>query len=166
MGWRYVLFILGSITLLLWAARFFFFTLVESPRYLIGKGRDEEAVAVVHRIAEYNGKTSSLTVEQLTVLGSMYNQDTRNRRSKWSLSRTSDFTLKHIKALFRTTKIAYSTSLMISIWGNKLLIFLSLSPVWLNCDSNIQALLDSLRRSTTISCPFCEYMSYNREPFF
>ncbi|PPQ76029.1 hypothetical protein CVT26_005535 [Gymnopilus dilepis] len=117
MGWRYVLFILGSITLLLWAARFFLFTLVESPRYLIGKGRDEEAVAVVHRIAEYNGKTSSLTVEQLTVLGSMNDRDTSNRRSKWSLSRTSDFTLRHIKALFRTTKIAYSTSLMISIWG-------------------------------------------------
>ena len=118
MGWRYLLFMLGGITLLLWAARFFLFNLVESPRYLIGKGKDEEAVAVIHRVAEYNGKTSSLTVDQLTSLGSIYDQAGADRGSRWSLSRTSDFTLDHIRALFRTAKVAYSTSLLISIWGD------------------------------------------------
>ena len=69
MGWRYLLFTLGGFTLLLWALRFFVFNLEESPRYLIGRGHDEAAVAVIHRIAAYNGRTSSLTVDQLTQAG-------------------------------------------------------------------------------------------------
>ena len=66
MGWRYLLFTLGGCTLLLWGLRFFIFTLEESPRFLAGRGQDTEAVAVVQRLAAYNGRTSTLTVEQLT----------------------------------------------------------------------------------------------------
>lgn len=117
MGWRYLLFLLGGVTLLLWAARFYLFDLLESPRYLIGKGQDAEAVAVIHKIAAYNGSVSSLTVEQLTSIGGSPEGEKTNGHKKWSLSRTSDFTLDHVKALFRTRKIAYSTSLLISIWG-------------------------------------------------
>ncbi|KAF8870910.1 major facilitator superfamily domain-containing protein [Gymnopilus junonius] len=103
MGWRYLLFMLGGITLLLWGARFFLFKLLESPRYLIGKGRDEEAVAVIHKVAQYNGKTSSLTkvVRSSTVV----------------FKSNFLFQIQHIKALFRTRKIAFSTSLLVSIWG-------------------------------------------------
>ncbi|PPQ82780.1 hypothetical protein CVT25_009275 [Psilocybe cyanescens] len=124
MGWRYLLFLLGGITLLLWGARFFLFDLAESPRYLIGKGRDAEAVSIIHRIAAYNRTTSSLTVEQLTSIGAY--SDEKNEKSTsggggggkvWSLTRTSDFTLDHVKSLFRTRKTAYSTSLLISVWG-------------------------------------------------
>ena len=43
MGWRYLLFALGGMTLFLWAVRFFVFPLEESPRFLVGRGRDEEA---------------------------------------------------------------------------------------------------------------------------
>jgi len=39
--------------------------LLESPRYLVGKGQNEEAVMIIHRLAKINGKTSALTVEQL-----------------------------------------------------------------------------------------------------
>ncbi|KAF8809939.1 MFS general substrate transporter [Phlegmacium glaucopus] len=117
MGWRYLLFMLGGITLILWALRFFLFDLVESPRYLIGKGKDEEAVAVIHKIATYNSTTSSLTVEHLTKIGSMVNDEEVGARGKGLLSRTSNFTTEHIKALFATRKMAYSTSLLMSIWG-------------------------------------------------
>ncbi|KAF8153781.1 major facilitator superfamily domain-containing protein [Crassisporium funariophilum] len=113
MGWRYLLFMLGGITLVLWGLRFFVFDLVESPRYLIGKGKDEEAVAVIHKIAAYNSTASSLTVDQLTAVGSL----TQNGEGKGMLSKTSNFTLVHIKALFSTRKMAYSTSLLISVWG-------------------------------------------------
>jgi len=120
MGWRYLLFLLGGLTLLMWGARFFLFDLVESPRYLIGKGKDAEAVAVIHKVAAYNGTTSSLTVDQLTSVGEFSEKvprDTSEKKRKWSLSETSDYTLDHIKSLFRTRKIAFSTSLLISIWG-------------------------------------------------
>ena len=105
---------LGGITLIMWCLRFFFFDLVESPRYLIGKGEDEEAVAVIHKIAAYNSTTSSLTLEHLTKIGSMVDVNTRK---EGILSRTSNFTVDHLKALFATKKMAYSTSLLISIWG-------------------------------------------------
>lgn len=41
---------------LLWFVRFFVFGFHESPRYLIGKGWDGEAVNVIHKIAKFNGK--------------------------------------------------------------------------------------------------------------
>ena len=116
MGWRYLLFMLGGITLIMWCLRFFFFDLVESPRYLIGKGKDEEAVAVIHKIAAYNSTTSSLTVEHLKRIGSMNDRNV-GTGDKGILSKTSNFTAEHIKALFATKTMAYSTSLLISIWG-------------------------------------------------
>jgi hypothetical protein len=116
MGWRYLLFMLGAITLILWGVRIFAFDLLESPRYLIGKGRDEEAVAVIHKVAAYNKTTSSLTVDQLTSVGHPTESE-KVASEKWALSKTSNFTFAHIKSLFRTRKIAYSTSLMITIWG-------------------------------------------------
>ena len=45
--------------------RMFAFRLHESPRFLIGRGRDAEAVAVVHAIAAYNNVESRLSVEDL-----------------------------------------------------------------------------------------------------
>ena len=98
----------------MWSLRFFLFDLVESPRYLVGKGEDEEAVAVIHKIAAYNSTTSSLTLEQLSKIGSIVDV---GARGKGILSRTSNFTIDHIKALFATKEIAFSTSLLISIWG-------------------------------------------------
>ena len=39
--------------------RFVVFTIYESPKFLMGKGRDEDAVMVVHEVARRNGKTSN-----------------------------------------------------------------------------------------------------------
>lgn len=51
--------------LLMFFIRFFVFHLYESPKYLMGRGRDEEAVEVVRKVAAYNGRETSLTVEML-----------------------------------------------------------------------------------------------------
>ncbi|KAH9943665.1 MFS general substrate transporter [Amylocystis lapponica] len=121
MGWRYFLFTLGGMTLILWAIRFFLFRLEESPRFLIGRGRDEEAVAVIHRIAAFNGKTSSLTLEELTGAGekaaAANGKGAAAARRRKLLSESSVFNLHHIKALFETPKLAWSTSLLIALWG-------------------------------------------------
>jgi len=55
--------------LIFWGLRFFVFKLYESPKFLMGRGMDVEAVDVVHKVAEYNGRTSTLTLEQLTRIG-------------------------------------------------------------------------------------------------
>ncbi|TFK55265.1 MFS general substrate transporter [Heliocybe sulcata] len=65
MGWRYSVYTLGGITLLCFFLRFVLFDFQESPKYLLSKGRDEEAVAVVRQIAAINGTTSPLTIEDL-----------------------------------------------------------------------------------------------------
>ncbi|KAF8840640.1 MFS general substrate transporter [Paxillus ammoniavirescens] len=119
MGWRYLLFALGGLTLFLWGLRFFVFTLLESPRFLSGIGKDAEAVHVIRKLAEFNGKTTTLTVEQLEAPGRL-NTDwdsspSRGRRN--ILSKDSKFDAGHIKALFATPKMAWSTSLLIALWG-------------------------------------------------
>ncbi len=59
MGWRYFVIAMGGISLIEFIIRVLFFTIYESPKYLMGKGLDEEAVKVVHEVARRNGKTSS-----------------------------------------------------------------------------------------------------------
>lgn len=113
MGWRYLLFILGALTLILWGLRFFVFHLFESPRFLIGKGKDTEAVTVIRKMAEFNSTTTSLSVEQLSLAGKASNEGRETR----VLSKGSVYNVKHIKALFATKKMAFSTSLLMAIWG-------------------------------------------------
>ncbi|THH28193.1 hypothetical protein EUX98_g5997 [Antrodiella citrinella] len=121
MGWRYLLFTLGGVTLILWALRFFLFHLEESPRFLVGLGRDEEAVAVLHRVAAFNGRTCSLTVDQLVEAGELATEKAgisrEETKTRHVLSKSSTYSIDHIKALFRTRKMAYSTSLLIILWG-------------------------------------------------
>lgn len=112
MGWRYLLYILGSATLALWALRFVSFTLLESPRYLSGLGRDREAVEVIQKLAAYNSTDSDISVESLQEAGGSVDEVRRKL-----ISESSDFGLGHVKALFATRKIAWSTSLLIALWG-------------------------------------------------
>lgn len=64
MGWRYLVIVIGSMTLFIFFARYFLFTFHESPKYLITKGRDQEAIDVLHRIAKFNkAPPPKLTVE-------------------------------------------------------------------------------------------------------
>lgn len=119
--------------LVLWVIRFFVFTLHESPKYLMGRGRLDEAVAVVHAIAKYNGRQTDLTVDQLHDAGLPREEIDRPKRdddrdmlhppdmdtSAFAAFRRGlkayDGSL--IRSLFATPKLAISTSLIISLWG-------------------------------------------------
>lgn len=59
MGWRYFVIAMGGLSMIQFFIRFVCFTIFESPKYLMGKGKDEEAVAVVHEVARRNGKTTN-----------------------------------------------------------------------------------------------------------
>jgi MFS family permease len=59
MGWRYFVIAMGGISLVEFFIRFVCFTVFESPKYLMGKGQDQEAVRIVHEVARRNGKTSN-----------------------------------------------------------------------------------------------------------
>ncbi|CAE7063702.1 unnamed protein product [Rhizoctonia solani] len=55
-GWKYLLGVLGIITLVMFILRIIFFRLYESPRYLVSAGRKAEAVAALQSIEDYNMK--------------------------------------------------------------------------------------------------------------
>jgi hypothetical protein len=127
-GWRYFLFTMGGLMLFLWAIRFFVFKLYESPKYLMGRGRDKEAVEVVRKVAEYNGTTSSLTVEQLIAAGDYATSDKHDGPGMDTSARAAiarklkTMSGDHVRALFATRKLAWSTSLLITLWGTCLLL--------------------------------------------
>lgn len=154
MGWRYLLFVLGGLTLFLWGLRFFVFTLFESPRFLSGIGKDAEAVAIIRELAEYNGKTTTLTVEELEAPGR--SQDASPSRTRRDiLSKGSRYDAGHIKALFATPKMAWSTSLLIALWG-----MVHAPPLFraVTTESFLppKGLLVLLRRCIIAFCPTCE----------
>lgn len=68
MGWRYLLYTLGGITLLIFVLRFVVFKLYESPKCLIYNGQDASAVGVLHRIAKVNKRQCRLSLADLEAL--------------------------------------------------------------------------------------------------
>ena len=114
MGWRYYCFTTGALSLFFWAVRFTM-PLLESPRYLVGKGMDEEAVRVVHEIARINGKRSKLTVEQLLVVGGKNLEDSEGGVVPRKGSGYFLVAVHHVKALFVTKRMALSSALIFLI---------------------------------------------------
>ena len=106
---------MGGMAMIMFICRFVFFTLYESPKYLMGRGKDEQAVAVVHEVARRNGKTSSLSLADLQAFDRGGHQDTS---AGAALSRKlQKVNLTHVRALFATPKLAYSTSLIMLVWA-------------------------------------------------
>ena len=64
MGWRYMVIVIGCITLAIFFARYLVFRFHESPKFLVNKGRYQDAINVLHKIAKFNGaEAPTLTVE-------------------------------------------------------------------------------------------------------
>ncbi|KAL9595142.1 MAG: hypothetical protein Q9219_006630 [cf. Caloplaca sp. 3 TL-2023] len=72
MGWRYLMFTLGAICLFVFFMRFVVFRFRESPKYLLYRGKDEKAVEVLHHIAKFNGRQSTIT---MAVFAALTNED-------------------------------------------------------------------------------------------
>ena len=118
MGWRYFVITMGGLTLLMWAVRFIAFTIYESPKYLMGKGRDEEAVKIVHEVARRNGKTSSLTLEDLQACEGFGDGSAVDTSANAVLKRRlQKLNLTHVRALFSTRRMAFSTAMIMTVWG-------------------------------------------------
>ena len=114
-GWRYFMIAIGGMAMIMFFIRFICFTLYESPKYLMGRGKDEEAVRVVHEVARRNGKTSSLTLADLQVHERLGQQNTD---AAAALSRKLEkLNLTHVRALFAGPRLAISTSLIMLVWA-------------------------------------------------
>lgn len=64
MGWRYMVTIIGAMTLTIFCTRYLIFRFHESPKFLVSKGREQDAIDVLHKIAKFNGaEPPTLTIE-------------------------------------------------------------------------------------------------------
>lgn len=126
MGWRYFMITMGGVAMIMFFLRFVCFTIFESPKYLMGRGEDTEAVRIVHEVARRNGKTSSLTIEDLeacnvaaTTSSSLTSQPSQpSSATKAAIKRNlAQINGTHIRALFATRKLAFSTTLITIVWA-------------------------------------------------
>ncbi|PPR06313.1 hypothetical protein CVT24_001025 [Panaeolus cyanescens] len=65
LGWKYLLGVLGLITLSMFLARILFFRLHESPRYLVHAGRPQDAVKSLRMISKFNGTDIPIELEDV-----------------------------------------------------------------------------------------------------
>lgn len=99
----------------MFVVRFFVFKLVESPKYLLSRNRQAEAIDVVQHIARYNSTNTWLTdqtFEQLTgedrVVPGLLMSKSGYAQSKLSLHK--------VRALFHGWKLGTTTVLLWIIW--------------------------------------------------
>ncbi|GME26663.1 membrane transporter [Neofusicoccum parvum] len=116
MGWRYFVICMGGLAMIMFFIRFVCFTIYESPKYLMGKGKDEDAVRIVHEVARRNGKTTDLTIEDLRACDPTGSSQATTAAAALR-RRLEKVNLTHIRALFATRTLAFSTTTIIAIWA-------------------------------------------------
>jgi hypothetical protein len=129
MGWRYLLIILGGMTLLVFFLRFFVFNFHESPKYLLARGREAEAIEVLHRIAKFNRQPPpTLTLEhfaEIDAAESSYKVDVvpqDNTKAVKHVVRNFFRNFKHLKGLFGNKLqlfifILLGIAYMVGVWA-------------------------------------------------
>jgi MFS family permease len=68
MGWRYLMFTLGAITLGIFILRFVVFNMQESPKFLVYRGHDDKALKVLAHIAKVNKRPCGVTLADFEAL--------------------------------------------------------------------------------------------------
>ena len=111
--------------IIMWTLRLSF-SLYESPKYLMGRGRDREAIEVLNKVAAYNGSSNHLTLEHLQTVGRVSEKAEADGDNDGpvdtSVAAVIRRNLEHLKGdnvrpLFATRKLAISTSLLIVLWA-------------------------------------------------
>jgi MFS family permease len=143
MGWRYFNLTMGAFTMFMFICRFFFFHLFESPKFLLSRGRQREAVTVVRAIAFQNGKKTWLDEEILNAIGGRPEEVTDMKLTTGQIIKRqlSKFSTQRIGPLFGSKKIAVNTALLWFCWatiGMGYPLFNAFLPQYLtNIDPNI-----------------------------
>jgi MFS family permease len=125
-GWRYVWFANGALVFAMSIARITIIRLKETPKFLVGEGKDELVIDTLQHIATKYNRPCSLTLEKLQACGVTGAATGNIRRGSVAAHATSRFSVSevftHVRGLFETRRIGLSTSL---IWFSWLLIGLA-----------------------------------------
>ncbi|ODV81095.1 MFS general substrate transporter [Suhomyces tanzawaensis NRRL Y-17324] len=124
-GWRYFMYTMGGLTLVMFLLRFAF-RVFESPKFYLARGDDERALQSLNKIAAINRKPPPITIEDLQRVDEIYGRDeVKPVKSKNSLfannqllkEKIRKFDLSHIRQCFANRRLAFSSSLIIFMWG-------------------------------------------------
>ncbi|KAF4630614.1 hypothetical protein G7Y89_g7527 [Cudoniella acicularis] len=114
---------MGALTFIMFLLRFLFFHLFESPKFLLSRGRQSEAVDVIHGMASANKTTTWLTSEILDSIAGTPSSSTSPSTNNAKLStieilqrKFSSFSTERIAPLFSTRKLALTTTLLWFCW--------------------------------------------------
>lgn len=124
-GWRYFIVTIGIATFAMFIFRFFVFRLLESPKFLLNKGRQDEAVAVVHGIAFRNNRKTWLTSKILDDVAAEDDDDhdipaapEPVRPSQGFLKdKLRSISGERLRPLFKTRTLGMATSLVWFCWA-------------------------------------------------
>ena len=114
MGWRYMLFTLGAFTLGIFVLRYIIFPFYESPKFLLTKGKDQEAVDVVRKIAASNRRPCELTLDSLRRMAIETPSSDRAQKETWHQKIYTE--VVRLKLLFANWRVARVTILVWMIW--------------------------------------------------
>jgi MFS family permease len=119
-GWRNFVFTTGIVTFIMFLIRFLVFHLFESPKFLLSRGRQAEAVTVVQGIAYRNKTKTWLTEEILDAIvddTEVEHAPTRLSTTNIIMDKLTAFSGQRLRPLFRTRKLGMATSLMWFCWA-------------------------------------------------
>lgn len=80
MGWRYLQILLGGLCLVMSLVRSFVIGMKESPKWLVTKGRIEEAAAAINSISKKNGSDYVVNIDQFSAIPAHSTQRTHWRQ--------------------------------------------------------------------------------------
>ncbi|KAJ5457392.1 Major facilitator superfamily domaingeneral substrate transporter [Penicillium desertorum] len=108
MGWRYLHFTIGGLTLMLSLLRVFLIRIVQTPRWLISQNRDAEVIQFLTDLSAKYDRQFDLTLDDLRSEGDVKNTE----KSVWSVVRIK----AHFSGLFRTRKLTWSFLVIMLNW--------------------------------------------------
>ncbi|KAK1909275.1 hypothetical protein P3342_011354 [Pyrenophora teres f. teres] len=109
-GWRYVWYTSGSLVLVMSILRVTIIQLKETPKFLVGEGRDAECVETLQFIANKYNRPCSLTLELMQECGTV--DGARGGKRKWGFGEVG----MHLRGLYATKRIGISTTLIWLSW--------------------------------------------------
>lgn len=117
MGWRYTYIACGGLVLLCALCRVFLIHMLESPKFDIANGNDENVIKSLDTLAASSGRTNPLTLQALQSVGTI-ERDTSDKTlaQKINIKEALRSVKYHLKGLFATKTMGLSTSLNFLSW--------------------------------------------------
>lgn len=118
MGWRYTFMAMSSLTLLFWVIRIALIRVIpDSPKSLLARGKQTQAVNVVHRIAHHNRTQTWLTEEILNEVGGISTTSIEDPAPSNFMRRLcAKFSIKKLYPFFKNRTQAVNNLLLWYAW--------------------------------------------------